>query len=543
MLHNPYLLQSGASSFIETLKSTLGATLGPSALGFVWAILALILGWIIASIAKSTVKGILKKTDIDNKIASWLTGGSSDSNSFDVEGWIGTAVYWFILLFAVVAALQNLQLDAVSAPLNDLLSQVTSFLPKILGASLLLGLAWLLATVSKLLITRILDRFGLDSKLKHQLREDEPPTDSEATTLQSDDGQAVNGTTSLSNTIADGIYWLIFLLFLPSILSTLELEGTLVPVQSLVNDVIGIIPNIFGATLIGFVGWLIAQIVQKVVTNLLAATQVDQIGQKFGMGSGDRQSLSQLLGSLVFVLVLIPTAITALDKLEISAISEPAINMLNQVLNIMPNIFTAGAVMIIAYVAGQYVAELVTNLLQGFGFDNIFVILGISKSATASEGETPSTSNTTKTPSEIGGIVALVAIMLIATLTAVDILKIQALQAVIKVIMAISGQIFLGLVVFAIGLYLANFAFGLITSSGTRQSKLLGHTARISIITLVSAMALERIGIATNIVNLAFGLLVGGIAVAIAIAFGLGGREVAGEQLKSWVKSLNGEDK
>ncbi|NJN75720.1 MAG: mechanosensitive ion channel [Synechococcaceae cyanobacterium RL_1_2] len=542
MLHNPYLLQSGASSFIETLSNTLGATLGPSALGFVWAILALILGWIIASIAKSTVKGILKKTDIDNKIASWLTGGSSDSNAFDVEGWIGAAVYWFILLFAVVAALQNLQLDAVSAPLNDLLSQVTSFLPKILGAGLLLGLAWLLATVSKLLITRILDRFGLDRKLKHQLGEDESPVDPAATTLQSDNGQTANGATNLSNTIADGIYWLIFLLFLPSILSTLELEGTLVPVQSLVNDVIGIIPNIFGATLIGFVGWLIAQIVQKVVTNLLAATQIDQIGQKFGMGAGDRQSLSQLLGSLVFVLVLIPTAITALDKLEISAISEPAINMLNQVLNIMPNIFTAGAVMVIAYVAGQYVAELVTNLLQGFGFDNIFVILGISKPPTPSADETPGATNT-KTPSQIGGIVALVAIMLIATLTAVDILKIQALQAVIKVIMAISGQIFLGLVVFAIGLYLANFAFGLITSSGTRQSKLLGHTARISIITLVSAMALERIGIATNIVNLAFGLLVGGIAVAIAIAFGLGGREVAGEQLKSWVNSLNGEDK
>lgn len=534
MLHNPYLLQTGASSFLDTFKNALGETLGPSALGFVWAILALLVGWIIASIAKSIVKGILNRTDIDNKIASWLTGGSSDANSFDVEGWVASGVYWFILLFAVVAALQNLELDAVSAPLNDLLSQITSFLPKILGAGLLLGLAWLIATVCKLLITKVLDGFGLDSKLKHQLGEDEASADPAATTIQSDGDKPAAGN-SLSNTIADGIYWLIFLLFLPSILSTLELEGTLVPVQSLVNDVIGIIPNIFGAVLIGFVGWLIAQIVQKVVTNLLAATQVDQIGQKFGMGSGDRQSLSKLLGSLVFVLVLIPTTITALDKLEINAISEPAINMLNQVLNIMPNIFTAGAVLVIAYVAGNYVSELVTNLLQGFGFDNIFTILGISS---PTQGE----ATKTKTPSEIGGIVSLVAIMLIATLTAVDILQIEALQTVIKVIMAISGQIFLGLVVFAIGLYLANFAFGLITSSGTRQSKLLGHTARISIITLVSAMALERIGIATNIVNLAFGLLVGGIAVAIAIAFGLGGRDVAGEQLKSWVKSFTGED-
>ena len=106
--------------------------------------------------------------------------------------------------------------------------------------------------------------------------------------------------------------------------------------------------------------------------------------------------------------------------------------------------------------------------------------------------------------------------------------------------MVIAGQVFVGLVVFAVGLYLANSAFNLITSSGTRQSRILGQTARIAIITLVSAMALQQMGIAPNIVNLAFGLLLGGISVAIALAFGLGGREVAGEQLREWLESFKG---
>ena len=51
-------------------------------------------------------------------------------------------------------------------------------------------------------------------------------------------------------------------------------------------------------------------------------------------------------------------------------------------------------------------------------------------------------------------------------------------------------------------------------------------------------MALERIGIAPNIVNLAFGLLTAGIAVAIALAFGLGGREAAGKALEQWLDNL-----
>jgi hypothetical protein len=68
----------------------------------------------------------------------------------------------------------------------------------------------------------------------------------------------------------------------------------------------------------------------------------------------------------------------------------------------------------------------------------------------------------------------------------------------------------------------------------------LGQTARIAIIALVTAMALQQMGIASSIVNLAFGLLLGAIAVAIALAFGLGGRDVAGEQVREWLSSFNG---
>ncbi len=133
--------------------------------------------------------------------------------------------------------------------------------------------------------------------------------------------------------------------------------------------------------------------------------------------------------------------------------------------------------------------------------------------------------------------IVLVAVMLVASLTAVDILQIEALKGVVTFILILSGQILAGLIVFAIGLYFANLVFKLIANSGTRQANFLAQTARIAIIiVMVSAMALERIGIAPNIVNLAFGLLTGGIA--IALAFGLGGREVAGKVLQDWVDSF-----
>jgi hypothetical protein len=128
--------------------------------------------------------------------------------------------------------------------------------------------------------------------------------------------------------------------------------------------------------------------------------------------------------------------------------------------------------------------------------------------------------------------------LLFAAVAAINILNIEALTTLITGIIVIAGRILAGLVVFAIGLYLANLAYNLITSSGGRQARILGQTARIAIIALISAMALQQIGVASNIVNLAFGLLLGAVAVAIALAFGLGGRDIAAEQIREWLAAF-----
>jgi hypothetical protein len=69
-----------------------------------------------------------------------------------------------------------------------------------------------------------------------------------------------------------------------------------------------------------------------------------------------------------------------------------------------------------------------------------------------------------------------------------------------------------------------------------------GQAARIAIIALVSAMALQQMGIATSIVNLAFGLLLGAIAVAIAVAFGFGSIDIAGEEVRHWLGEFKRND-
>lgn len=188
-------------------------------------------------------------------------------------------------------------------------------------------------------------------------------------------------------------------------------------------------------------------------------------------------------------------------------------------------------------------SELVTSILTSIGFNNIFSVLGLpspTKRVVIPEEPTPS-AIPNRTPSEIVGIVVLVGIMLFATVAAVNILNIPALTTLVTGIVIILGRILAGLVVFAVGLYLANLAFSIIASSGDRQARVLGQVARIAIIALVSAMALQQIGVASDIVNLAFGLLLGALAVAIALAFGLGARDIARNQVQEWLDSFKGK--
>jgi len=502
------------------------------------ALAILLIGWLIAGIVSKVVRSLLNRTDVDNRLAAMISGGRTQSD-LKVENLIAAVIFWIIMILAVVAALNALNLQTVSTPLNAFLNQIFGFLPRLGSAAVLIAIAWVIATVVKAIVVRTAQSFSLDERLAEQ-----SPTDpmSPAPFL-------------LSETLGSALYWFVFLFFLPLVLGVLDLQGPLQPVQNLLDQILGALPNILKAVLIGVVGWFVARIVRGIVTNLLSATGADQIGAKFGLSrSTGGQSLSWLVGTVVYVLILIPTATAALDALAIPAISNPATSMLNQILSALPKIFTAALILAIAYVIAKFVADLVTNLLSGIGFNNVFQWLGLPSptpqvpySSEFQTGETlrdptltdPTISKPTiRTPSEIVGVVVLVGIMLVATVAAIDVLQFEALRQIVAGLLVVFGRILVGLVVFAVGLYLANLAYSLVNSSGSRQANLLGQTARVSIIALVAAMALQQMGIAPNIVNLAFGLLLGAIAVAIALSFGLGGREVAAEQLREWLQEF-----
>jgi hypothetical protein len=488
----------------------------PIVINLLGALAILLAGWLLAGLVAGTSRRLLRRTRLDRLMAS---GPDGAIGGFSLERLIATVIFWVILVLALVAALNVLNLATVSEPLNQFLNQIFAFLPKLGAAAVLAAVGWLVAGLGRTAVRRSNQLLNFEERF-----------------IQDEDG---GRTLLVSETLANLVFWLVLLFFLPLVLNALNLDSQLAPVANLLNEFLAALPRLIKAAAIAAVGWFIARSVSRIVTQLVNSAGGDQLGESFGLRSENGQGLSWLVGTITYVLLLIPTATAALEALAIAAISQPATAMLNRVLGSLPQVFTAVLIVAAAVAIGRFAGQLVSQILQGFGFDRVFTWLGIE---TRGEPAKPTAEGATaapgRQPSELVGVVVMVGILLFSLVAATDVLGLPALTRVVTGLLALSGQVLAGLVVFAVGLYLANLAAGLLRSSGNHQGALLAQISRVSILAFSGAMALQQIGVAPGIVNLAFGLLLGAIAVAVALAFGLGGRDVAAEQWRAWMEEF-----
>ena len=492
----------------------------PIVINLIGAIAILLVGWLLAGVIASTSRRLLRRTRLDRLVSS---GQDGSAGNLSLESWIATLVFWVILVLAVVAALNVLNLAAVSEPLNEFLNQIFAFLPKLGAAAVLAAVGWLMANLGSSAVRRSNQLLRFEERFV-------------------DNGSAGEHLL-LSETLANLLYWLVLLFFLPLVLNALNLGSQLAPVANLLSDLLAALPRLIKASAIGVIGWFIARSVGRLASQLSASAGGDQLGESFGLKSGEGQGLSWILGKAVYVFLLIPAATAALEALSVSAISQPAAAMLSRVLSSLPQIFTAAVILAAAAAIGRLAGRLVAQILRGFGFDRSFAwaglgIVGGERTETGAGDVKALTGLGQRRPSELVGVVVLVGILLFALIAATDVLNLPALTAVITGLLYQSGQVLSGLVVFGVGLYLANLVAGLLRGSSGQHGALLARTSRVSIMGFSGAMALQQMGVAPNIVNLAFGLLLGAVAVAIALAFGLGGRDVAAEQWRVWIEDF-----
>lgn len=138
--------------------------------------------------------------------------------------------------------------------------------------------------------------------------------------------------------------------------------------------ILGYIPNIIAAGLIGVIGYMIANIAKEAAG--LISSGLNEISEKFGLSGS--MNLTGIIKQLVFLFIFIPNILVALDTLKISTISDPAKNMLQTLFNAIPNIIAAGIILFVFLFGGRFVMNIVKDLLKNLNVDKTAEGLGIS---------------------------------------------------------------------------------------------------------------------------------------------------------------------
>ncbi|WOE32827.1 MULTISPECIES: mechanosensitive ion channel [unclassified Acinetobacter] len=448
------------------------------------AIVILIIGWIIALLIAAAVRKVLQKLGTNHKLSN-ATGHHSN-----IEEIVAKVVFWIILVIAIIGALNVLNLTSVSGPFSRMIEQFLLFIPQLIAAIAIGFIGWIIATIIRVGSKRLLDRTSLDEKLNTEA-----------------------GVTTISHHISDVIYWLVLLLFLPIILAILGLDGLLVPVQNMVNVAVLYLPNIFIACVIVFVGYILAKIVRGILEGLLSSLNIQQGIEKIGVCKNT--NVSRLIGSFVFAIIIITALIIAFEALGVSTISQPATAMLFEIMYAIPHIIAAALILIIAYVISKFVANLIVDIIAGTGIDQVPEKVGMQRFL-----------GHLKISQFIGWLIVFFT-MLFAVSEAAHRLGFEQISGLIAMFIQFGGNIILGAIILVVGFWLANLVANAIQRGEYQRSRWLGNLVRVLIMGLVIAMGLKAMGIADSIVNLAFGLTLGSVAVAFALAFGLGGRQPA----------------
>jgi hypothetical protein len=466
-------------------------------------IVVLFLGWIIANLVAKIVEKVVIRLSKKNDLSKELLEESDTSQFHNVAR---IATYYLVMIFVVVQFFEVLGITAFKAPFLAMINGISLAVPNLAKTVITIIGAWLIATILKSLTRKLLNHERVTGALQ---------------SMRVLNDEAKEKWASSASTV---VYALVWLLFLPAILGALNLEGLTGPFEQVTTIVLAFLPRLAAAAVIMLVGYLVAKIVKGIVAHFLKGVGIDNLPQQVGMEKAmESNTLSDAIGTVIFVLILIPAAISALDTLGIEAISQPAIQMLSVVMNMVPNVAIAVLLTLVGVFLVRWVANLVTMLVEKTNLVQIVSSWGILPEERV-KSEIPGLIGKT-----VGGI-----LMLLILIEVFNIVYLTQISAILVAILAYVPRILVALAILLIGHLSAQFVFKSLSVvlRNTEYPVWLASAAKYGVMILAATMALEQVGVAESIVLNAFTIGFGALGLAIAIAVGLGAKDTVHKWLE-----------
>lgn len=470
-------------------------------------LVVLLVGFIIGKVLEGVTSKSLRKFQVNEKL------GTADQK-MDIEKIISKVIFYGVLLLTFIIFFNIMNLNTIATPFLAIFAGVSGAVLGVLKAGIILLIAWVVATLAKKLVNLLGSRLDLKKYMRK-------------IGLNQEGDDASNWIESAANVI----FYLILLLFMPAILHALGLSGVSGPFEGLLQSFLNFIPKFVGAAIIFVVGYFIAKIIRSILINLLESIGADKFADRLKLSQFIKgTTASKLIGTIVFVLIMIPVTVSTLDALDLQGISGPAIAMLNDVLIMLPKITVAIVLILVGIWIAKWVKGLVVTLLGNIGLNSMFGKMGVR-----------STKSDADTAAEVVGIIVQVFIVFLFAVEALQIVNLSFMVTLATGVFAYLPMVVAALIILAIGYWLATLAerfVGSVLTAGNGSPHVLRYVAKYAILAFALFMALDQLGIARSIISSAFILTLGGVALAFGLAFGLGGREHASRYLSKMEDSL-----
>jgi small-conductance mechanosensitive channel len=190
----------------------------------------------------------------------------------------------------------------------------------------------------------------------------------------------------------------------------------------------------------------------------------------------------------------------------------------------IPQLIGAILILIIGYIVAKILQAVVSRVLKAIGFDGWMERGGIKQFFDRAR--------TRETPASVLGKLVFWFVFIIAITMAADALGIQQVSEVLAQLIAYIPSIIAAILILILAALVANFLSGIVR--GATGSDVLSSIARYAIIIYAGFAALTELGIAVQLTAPTFLIVLGAVALAAAIAFGWGGRDVAKDLIEKY---------
>lgn len=367
----------------------------------------------------------------------------------------------------------------------------------VIRAALILLLAFIVAALVRSLVVKLLTKIKLSGVIGK---------------LAADDERKKKGVEFIGKLV----HLLVFLLFVPGIFESLGMGQVSSPILNLLDQLWGYLPNILAAALVLWIGFFIAKLVRELLIPVFGKIKVNVLQEKAGIEVSDDAKLSNTLAYIVYVLILIPVIIAALQVLNIEAVSAPAVRMLDTIFAFIPNIFAALVIVIIGCMVAKFAGNIVESMIAAAGLD-------------AKLSEHLDEKNKNFVMSKVTGTIVRVVMIIFFVVESFGVLRLDVLTGIGSAVISYIPYVLASVLILTACYVSSSLVHKALMKGGHSALALVSKTA---IYTIGIFMVLNELGIAAEIVNTLFILVVAAAAVAFAISFGVGGRDFAGKVLK-----------